>query len=68
VTFQVGMSFEEIEREMLLRTLAEYGNNKRQAARVLGITPKTVYNRLLRYREQGLIGDELLGSADDADD
>ena len=68
VTFQVGMSFEEIEREMLLRTLAEYGNNKRQAARVLGITPKTIYNRLLRYREQGLIGDELLGSADDADD
>ena len=35
VTFQVGMSFEEVEREMLLRTLAEYGNNKRQAARVL---------------------------------
>ena len=68
VTFQVGMSFEEMEREMLLRTLAQYGNNQRQAARVLGITPKTIYNRLLRYRSQGLIGDELLGNAEDVDD
>ena len=68
VTFQVGMSFEEIEREMLLRTLAEYGNNRRQAARVLGITPKTIYNRLLRYRSQGLIDDTVLGGAEDGDD
>jgi transcriptional regulator with GAF, ATPase, and Fis domain len=68
VTFQVGTSFEEIEREMLLRTLAQYGNNQRQAARVLGITPKTIYNRLLRYRAQGLIGDELLRNAEDAED
>jgi len=65
VTFQVGMTFDEIEREMLLKTLAHHGNNKRQAARTLGITTKTIYNRLLRYRSLGLIGDEQLGSEDD---
>ena len=68
VVFRVGMSFEEIEREMLLKTLAHYGNNKRQAARVLGITSKTIYNRLLRYRALDLIGDEQLGSDEGDDD
>jgi DNA-binding NtrC family response regulator len=50
---------------MLLKTLASCNNNKRQAARALGITAKTIYNRLLRYRSEGLIGDELLGTAPD---
>lgn len=65
--FQVGMTFEDVEREMLLKTLAFHGNNKRQAARALGITAKTVYNRLQRYREQGLIGDELIGDLEPDD-
>ncbi|WIG55346.1 MAG: Response regulator of zinc sigma-54-dependent two-component system [Rhodanobacteraceae bacterium] len=59
VNFTVGMSFEDVEREMLLKTLARCGNNKSRAARILGITSKTIYNRLMRYRAQGLIDDEL---------
>ncbi len=62
VRFSVGMTFEEIEREMLLKTLAYHNNNKRRAARALGITAKTIYNRMLKYRAMGLIGDEELGS------
>jgi DNA-binding NtrC family response regulator len=65
VTFRVGMTFEAIEREMLLKTLAFHGNNKRQAARTLGITAKTIYNRLLRYRSLGLIGDDQVGAEED---
>jgi DNA-binding NtrC family response regulator len=61
VRFSVGMTFEEVEREMLLKTLARCGNNKGRAAEVLGITPKTIYNRLLRYRSQGLIDDSVMG-------
>lgn len=57
VKFSVGMSFEDIEREMLLKTLARCGNNKCRAARMLGITSKTIYNRLIRYRALGLIDD-----------
>ena len=30
-------------------------------ARALGITAKTIYNRLLRYRQSGLIGDAEVG-------
>jgi len=66
VKFTVGMSFEDIEREMLLKTLARCGNNKSRAARILGITSKTIYNRLVRYRALGLIDDATLhGSIDD---
>jgi len=67
VRFHVGMTFEDVEREMLLKTLAHHNNNKRQAARALGITAKTIYNRLLRYRELGLIDDALVGTPDESD-
>ena len=63
VNFTVGMSFEDIEREVLLKTLARCGNNKSRAAKILGITSKTIYNRLLRYRALGLIDDEAVFSA-----
>ncbi|HJT98594.1 MAG TPA: sigma-54 dependent transcriptional regulator [Rhodanobacteraceae bacterium] len=65
VRFRVGMTFDDIEREMLLKTLAHYGNNKRHTARALGITTKTIYNRLLRYRSQGLIDDTQVGAPPD---
>jgi DNA-binding NtrC family response regulator len=50
ITFAVGTSFEEIERRMLLKTLAYYDDNKVKAADALGITTKTIYNRLAGYR------------------
>jgi DNA-binding NtrC family response regulator len=67
VRFQVGMTFDDIEREMLLKTLDYHDNNKRQAARTLGITTKTIYNRLLRYRELGLIDNSRVGTPEDDD-
>jgi DNA-binding NtrC family response regulator len=67
VRFRVGMTFDDIEREMLLKTLAYYSNNKRSAARALGITTKTIYNRLLRYRSQGLIDDAQLGAPEETE-
>jgi two-component system response regulator AtoC len=58
VRFHVGMTFDQVECEMLLKTLAYCGYNKRQAARMLGVTAKTVYNRLERYRSLGAIPEE----------
>ncbi len=65
IHFSVGTTFEEMEREALLKTLAHFHNNKREAARVLGISLKTVYNKLLRYRTQGLIGADVMGASED---
>jgi DNA-binding NtrC family response regulator len=43
----------EIERRMLFKTLAYFGNNKARTAQALGITTKTIYNRLHAYRAAG---------------
>ncbi len=45
----VGNSFWDVERKLLLATLDYTGGNKRQAARILGISLKTLYNRLHAY-------------------
>jgi two-component system response regulator HydG len=39
----------ELEREAIVKTLAETGGNKSQAARVLGITRKTLQNKLKAF-------------------
>lgn len=45
----VGNSFWDVEKKLLLATLEYTGGNKRQAARILGISLKTLYNRLHAY-------------------
>ncbi len=47
------MTLDEIEREVILRTLEKVGQNKTEAAKILGITRKTLHARLNRYREKG---------------
>ena len=49
VTLTVGMTVEEAERILILKTLASVGNNKARAAGILGISIKTLHNKLNRY-------------------
>jgi two-component system, NtrC family, response regulator HydG len=46
---RVGMSLAELERHFILATLEQFGGDKRKAAEVLGISLKTMYNRLNNY-------------------
>jgi len=52
-----GMEFDpsvplyELEKKYILKALAHYGGNKTQAAQGLGITIKTLYNKLHEYGE-----------------
>ncbi len=48
--FKVGSSIEEVERSLIIATLDLHGGNKRKAADVLGVSLKTLYNRLNAYR------------------
>ena len=48
-------TIEDMEREMILRALKETNNNQQLAAQKLGISARTIRNKLKRYREQGLI-------------
>jgi DNA-binding NtrC family response regulator len=46
---EVGKSLYEIEKEVILSTLKKCNNNKTKAAEVLGISLKTMHNKLNRY-------------------
>ncbi|MDQ2974586.1 MAG: sigma-54 dependent transcriptional regulator [Acidobacteriota bacterium] len=53
ITFPVGTPIEEVERQMIMRTLQKTKNNKTRAAELLGISLKTLHNKLNLYRERG---------------
>jgi two-component system, NtrC family, response regulator HydG len=50
VTFPEGMSLSGVERIVILETLRRCRGNKTRTAAVLGISLKTLYNRLNEYR------------------
>jgi len=52
LTISVGMTFEDIERRMLFKTLRFFDNDKVRTAQALGVSVKTVYNRLARYQQR----------------
>jgi len=58
ITLPVGTPLEEVERQMLMRTLQKTKNNKTRAAELLGISLKTLHNKLNLYRERGQIEEE----------
>jgi len=49
IKMSLGIPLVEAERELLLQTLKFNGGNKSQAAKMLGISLKTLYNKLERY-------------------
>jgi DNA-binding NtrC family response regulator len=53
LSLPVGTPIEEVERQMIMRTLQKTDNNKTRAAELLGISLKTLHNKLRLYRERG---------------
>jgi DNA-binding NtrC family response regulator len=49
VKFQIGTTVEEAEKGLILRTLEHTRNNKTRAAEILGISLKTLHNKLKEY-------------------
>lgn len=50
--FVPGMSIKEVEKNLIEKTLKHYDGNKTQTAEALGISLKTLYNRLTEYGDQ----------------
>jgi len=48
--FKVGISMAEAERRLILATLDDSGGDKKKAAEILGISLRTLYNRLDSYK------------------
>ena len=53
----IGTNLADVERWMIFATLQKCGGNKTRAAALLGVSLKTLYNRLNAYRAQGLAMD-----------
>ena len=51
VTIAPGMTVDEAERKLIVATLEAAGNNKTRAAEMLGISLKTLHNKLNRMKE-----------------
>ena len=51
VTIAPGMTVDEAERKLILATLEAAGNNKTRAADMLGISLKTLHNKLNRMKQ-----------------
>ncbi len=52
ISVEVGTPLDIVEKEMIIRTLEEVGNNKQKAAEILGITSKTIRSKLRQYGYQ----------------
>jgi two-component system, NtrC family, response regulator HydG len=50
IKMPLGSSLEEVEKEMILRTIEFTGGNKTRAAETLGVSLKTLHNKLGYYR------------------
>ena len=49
IRLEVGTTVEEAEKMLILKTLASTNNNKTRAAEILGISLKTLHNKLKEY-------------------
>ena len=62
-----GLPLREIEKEYILSTLTRLGNNKAKTAQALGISEKTLYNKLYRYSGRGPRKEEEGGVEEDTE-
>ncbi len=52
----VGTPLTEAQRAIIMATLDHFSGDKRRTALALGISPKTLYNRLEEFRKHGYVG------------
>ena len=54
VPMLIGSTVEAIERELVVQTLARCDGNRTRAARVLGVSVRTLRNKIRQYTAEGI--------------
>ena len=67
VSVEVGTTVDEAERQLILKTLTSTHNNKTKAAEILGISSKTLQNKLKEYHQTAMAGGPGSGQANGAE-
>ena len=52
ITVRVGTPLADVERSLILATLQHFGSHKEKTAAALGVSLKTLYNRLKEYSQE----------------
>lgn len=60
VNSSVGRTIADVEQELILKTLQDVAGNRTKAAEILGITVRTLRNKLNEYRDMGIDVEEYL--------
>ena len=60
VNSSVGRTIEDVEQELILKTLQDVAGNRTKEAEILGITVRTLRNKLNEYRDMGIDVEEYL--------
>ncbi|OCK61970.1 helix-turn-helix domain-containing protein [Bradyrhizobium sp. LMTR 3] len=55
VPMLIGSTVEAIERELVLQTLARCHGNRTHAARLLGLSVRTMRNKIRQYATDGVV-------------
>jgi transcriptional regulator with PAS, ATPase and Fis domain len=58
IRLEVGTTVEQAEKMLILKTLAASNNNKTRAAEILGISLKTLHNKLKEYGNASAVASE----------
>ena len=53
--YSIGQKLEEVERKYILQTLYFVHQNRTKAAEILGISIRTLRNKISQYREEGYL-------------
>jgi transcriptional regulator with PAS, ATPase and Fis domain len=51
-----GMTLDEVQKKVIVMTLSSCGGNKATAAKILGITRKSLYNKINRFNLEKIFG------------
>lgn len=54
IQIHLGSSTQDAERELILKTLASVDHNKSRAAKILGVSRKTLYNKINAFFPDGI--------------
>ncbi len=49
IPIRIGMSIQEVEKELIVRTMEFTGHNRTRTSQILGISRRSLYNKIQRY-------------------
>ncbi|MBR9980776.1 MAG: sigma-54-dependent Fis family transcriptional regulator, partial [Desulfatitalea sp.] len=49
MSIRIGMTMEQVQRELISRTLQYTGNNRSRTSEILGISRRSLYTKIQRY-------------------